>query len=134
MDPDKAFRNTRFTSDHLGALRALESGACDGAAVFAGIFFEAKRHGITPQAYTILATTPRIPYDAYCTPPNLSPQLNAALRDALLALKEGTELAKTVLGEKSRITGFAPAQDADYDPVRRIEQYIDQPAKEKGKR
>jgi phosphate/phosphite/phosphonate ABC transporter binding protein len=127
IDPDKTFRATRFTGDHLAALKALESGACDGAAVFAGIFFEAKRHGISPHQYTILATTARIPYDAYCVPPSMKPAVSDQLRDALLALKEGSELTRKVLGEKSRITGFAPVQDADYDSVRRIEHLLDMP-------
>jgi serine/threonine-protein kinase len=129
MDPDKSFKATRFTGDHLAALRALESGACDGAAVFAGIFFESKRHGISPQQYTILATTARIPYDAYCVPPGLSPALADSLRGALLALHEGAEVTRKVLGEKSRITGFAAAQDSDYDSVRRIEKFLDAPKK-----
>ena len=34
MDPDTAFKATRFAGDHLTALRTLYDGACDGAAVF----------------------------------------------------------------------------------------------------
>jgi phosphate/phosphite/phosphonate ABC transporter binding protein len=125
MDPDNSFKATRFTGDHLSALKALENGACDGAAVFAGIFFEAVKHGLPPQKYTILAATQRIPYDAYCTPPTTSEEMARSLREALLDLKPNSELAKTVLGPKSRITGFAPASDSDYDSVRRIEMYLD---------
>src|SRR5262249_4372792 len=71
IDPDRAFAATRFTGDHLGALRALVSGACDGAAVYAAILFDAKNHGIAPDAFRILASTERIPYDAYCAHPDL---------------------------------------------------------------
>jgi len=124
MDPDNSFRVTRFTGDHLAALKAIENGACDGAAVFAGILFEAKKHGISPEQYTILATTERIPQDAYCVPPNHSPKLVTELRSSLLALREGSEPARRLLGTNSRITGFAPAQDSDYDSVRRIEKYL----------
>jgi phosphate/phosphite/phosphonate ABC transporter binding protein len=129
MEPDKAFKATRFTGDHLSALRALEGGACDGAAVFAGIFFEAQKHGMPPQKFTILATTARIPYDAYCVPPELPEEIVHSLREALLALKPGTETAQKVLGSRSRIIGFAPAQDSDWDPVRRIEKHLDVPLK-----
>lgn len=125
MDPDKSFKATRFTGDHLSALKALEGNACDGAAVFAGIFFEAQKHGLPPQKYTILAATARIPYDAYCISPAMPKGLTRSIRDAMLALKPGSDLAVEVLGKKSRITGFAPAKDADYDPVRAIEKYID---------
>jgi phosphate/phosphite/phosphonate ABC transporter binding protein len=134
MDPDKSFKATRFTGDHLAALRAVESGACDAAAVFAGIFFEGEKHNISAQKYTILATTPRIPYDAYCVPPNLPVALRTALRDALLALVPGSDLARRYLGEHSRITGFGTVEDRAYDSVRRIEKYLDTSALEPKKR
>jgi len=127
MEPDKAFRATRFTGDHLAALRALESGACDGAAVFAGIFFEAKKHGMPPQRFRILSSTARIPYDAYCVPPSMTKETVHSLREALLALKPGSKTTVAVLGKKSRIIGFAAAKDSDWDPVRRIEKYLDEP-------
>jgi len=130
IDPDKAFRATRLTGDHLAALKALESGACDGAAVFAGIFYEAKQHGLSQERFNVLANTARIPNDAYCAPPDISAKLALELREALLSLKEGSELARRTLapGGKSRITGFAPIADSDYDEVRRIERYADAPA------
>ena len=127
MDPDKAFASTRFTGDHLAAMRAMESGACQGAAVFAGIFFEAKKHNIEVEKYTILVETPRIPYDAYCVPPTMPPALATSLRQALLALKPGDPVTKRYLGEHSRITGFATVEDSAYDSVRRIEKYLDSP-------
>ncbi len=127
IDPDRGFKATRFTGDHLAALKALESGACDGAAVFAGIFFEAKKHGMPPEKFTILAATARIPYDAYCVPPTFSSDMTQKISKALLALVPGSDLAKKILGEKSRIIGFVEARDSDYDPVRQIEQYLDEP-------
>jgi ABC-type phosphate/phosphonate transport system substrate-binding protein len=57
----------------------------------------------------------------------MKPELVDELRDALLALKENSELTRKVLGEKSRITGFAQVQDSDYDSVRRIEHLMDMP-------
>jgi phosphate/phosphite/phosphonate ABC transporter binding protein len=124
IDPDKHFSSTRFTGDHVKALEALENGACSGAAVFAGLFFESKRYA---HQYKILASTARIPYDAYCSPPSMKPELADQLRDALLALKEGSELTRKWLGEKSRITGFVPIKDSDYESVRRIEHLMDTP-------
>jgi phosphate/phosphite/phosphonate ABC transporter binding protein len=134
LDPDKAFKATRFTGDHLSALKALESRACHGAAVFAGIFFEARKHGMQPERFRILASTARIPYDAYCVPPSLPADLVHSLREALLALKPGSETAIAVLGKNSRVTGFAAAKDSDWDPVRRIEKYIDEPESPKKKK
>ncbi len=130
MDPDTIFKTTRFTGDHLAALKALEGGACDGAAVFRGIFFEAQKHGLNPQKYAWLATTDPIPYDAYCLSPRLPVEVADKLRDALLSLKPNSEITRKVLGEKSRIVGFVPVKDSDYNAVRKIEQYLDSPQKQ----
>ena len=127
MDPDTIFKTTRFTGDHLAALKALESGACDGAAVFRGIFFEAQQHGLNPQRYAWLATTDPIPYDAYCLSPRLPADVAEMLSKALLSLRPNSEITRKVLGEKSRIVGFVPVKDSDYDTVRKIEQYLDSP-------
>jgi len=127
MDPDTHFKTSRFTGDHLSALKALQSGACDGAAVFTGIFFEARKHGITPEKFTVLATTDRIPYDAYCVVPGLSPDLSRSLKKALLALKPDSEITRKVLGKNTRIVGFAPVKDSDYNSVRQIEKHMDTP-------
>ncbi|MBW2730970.1 MAG: phosphate/phosphite/phosphonate ABC transporter substrate-binding protein [Deltaproteobacteria bacterium] len=133
MDPDTAFRATRFTGDHLTALRTLYDGACDGAAVFAGMLYEAQKHGMAPEKFKILLSTRRIPYDAYCVSDTVSEKLAGEIKDALLSLAPGSAVAKRVLGKKSRLRGFAPAQDKDYDPVRKIEKFLDKAGK-KGKR
>jgi serine/threonine-protein kinase len=127
IDPDQAFKATRFTGDHLGALRALVSGACDGAAVYAAILFEAKQHGIAPDAFRILASTERIPYDAYCTHPKLPAELRTAIKQALLALPPGSQQAQSIFARHGAIIGFQDARDADYDGVRKIERYLDEP-------
>ena len=131
MDPDSIFKTTRFTGDHLAALKALESGACDGAAVFRGIFFEAQQHGLNPQKYAWLATTDPIPYDAYCLSPRLPADAAKKLSEALLSLKPNSEITRKVLGEKSRIIGFVPVKDSEYDSVRKIEKYLDSPPDQK---
>jgi len=132
MDPDKSFRATRLTGDHLGALRALESGACQGAAVFAGLLYEAEKHGMgPPQRFHIIASTSRIPQDAYCVTPTMPEEQLHSLREALLALKAGSPTTTSVLGQHSRIIGFAPAKDSDYNPVRRIAKYLDEPQAKK---
>ena len=129
MDPDTHFKATRFTGDHIAALKALESGACDGAAVFRGIFFEAQEHKLNPQRYAWLATTAPIPYDAYCISPRLAADVAHSLREALLSLKPDSDVALKVLGESSRVVGYVPVKDSDYNTVRKIEKYLDTPRK-----
>lgn len=125
MDPDKAFSSIRYTGDHLSSLRAVYSKACDGAAVFAGILYEGKKHQMPPQLFNIVASTDRIPYDAYCASESLSPVVRDQLRDALLSLVPRSDLAQRTLGADSRVIGFVGIKDADYDAVRRIHKYLD---------
>jgi len=132
MDPDTSFKATRFAADHLAALRALYSGACDGAAVFAGmLFYEAQEHGLPPEQFTILARTDRIPHDAYCVGEHLPAKTAKRLTEALLELAPKSETATRVLGPESRIQGFVAASDKDYDSVRKIAHYLDENRRDK---
>lgn len=125
IDPDTAFKSTQFAGDHLTALRMVYDGACDAAAVFTGMLYEAKKHGMPPERFKVLLQTPRIPYDAYCVSQQLSAKLTEKIRAALLALKARSPLARSTLGENSRLQGFVPAKDSDYAPVRKIEKFLD---------
>ena len=128
MDPDLDIKASRFTGDHLNSLQALAKGGCDGAAVFTGIFFEGRKYGFTPEKFSVLATTDRIPYDAYCASPNLKVSAVQKISEALIALAPDSKLARKVLGINSRITAFVPVKDEDYNSVRKIEKYLDAPA------
>ena len=125
IDPDRDLR-TRFNADHLGALRALYGRACEGAAIYANVLYSARDHGMIPSAFRIVASTDRIPYDAYCAAPHVSPTVASHIRSALLSLKAGTPQATRVFTGGER-TGFVTARDKDYDPVRSIESYLEKP-------
>ncbi|MCK5795874.1 MAG: phosphate/phosphite/phosphonate ABC transporter substrate-binding protein, partial [Deltaproteobacteria bacterium] len=125
LDPDTLFKSSLFAGDHLTALRMLYDGACDGAAVFTGMLYEAKKHQMPPERFKIILQTPRIPYDAYCTHQRVPKALRAALKKALLDLKPHSLPAQKVLGAHSRIKGFSIAKDSDYDSVRKIEHLLD---------
>jgi len=124
LDPDRDFSATRFNSDHLQTLSALHSGACDAAAVFSTIWHEAGEHGMPPQQFRPIATTARIPDDAYVLAAGLDAKMAAAVEAALVALEPGSELATRVLVDSSTdtnqdIIGFIRASDGDYEAVRR---------------
>jgi serine/threonine-protein kinase len=128
MDPDKAFSATRFTGDHLASLKALQTRKCDGAVVFSAALFDAKAKGIPPETFRILASTDRIPYDAYCVLDSMDPKLADDIQKALLELEPGSPVAMELFKVHGQITGFMKAQDSDYDGVRAIEKYLDEPA------
>lgn len=124
LDPDEAFRATRFTGDHLSSLRALHSEACDGAAVYQSILGSAGSGGINPDEFRLLASTPEIPFDAYVASPSVDAQTQAKLRTALIRLRKGSALARRVLGRESYVVGFTRVDDSHYDPVRRVERFL----------
>lgn len=124
LDPDHDFSSTRFAGDHLSALKALGAGACDGAAVYQDILFQADEHGV--HGLRSLATTDRIPYDAYCASATLDAEETDALREALLELRPGSPLAVEVLASAPQLRGFVPGQDEDYGTVRNILRFLSQ--------
>ncbi|PID38916.1 MAG: hypothetical protein CSA24_00390 [Deltaproteobacteria bacterium] len=125
LDPETLFKTAHFAGDHPRAMRMLLDGACDGAAVFSGMLYEAKKHKMTPEKFRILLQTPRIPYDAYCSHKRVPQAIRDAIAEALLALKPKSEVARKVLGDHARIKGFTTIKDSDYDAVRKIEHLLD---------
>jgi ABC-type phosphate/phosphonate transport system substrate-binding protein len=81
-----------------------------------------------PETFRMLASTDRIPYDAYCVSDQVSDEDARDLEAALLALEPGSDLARKVFGAESKldIIGYVEANDGDFDSVRVIEHYLDE--------
>ncbi|MBW2465382.1 MAG: PhnD/SsuA/transferrin family substrate-binding protein, partial [Deltaproteobacteria bacterium] len=70
INPVSDFRSVNFhQGDHSATLRALAAGDCDGAAVYAAAIAEA---GYRVQSFHQIASTQRIPNDAYVIAPGVS--------------------------------------------------------------
>ncbi|MCP4447533.1 MAG: phosphate/phosphite/phosphonate ABC transporter substrate-binding protein [Myxococcales bacterium] len=124
INPDTHLQ-TRFTSDHMESLRVLETGGCDGAAVYDKIWIEAAKSGLEASSFTVLATTERVAWDAYCVTDMLDEKTTEALTRALTNLKQGSALSKSVLLDNELpFSGFLPADDSLYEPTRRIEKFL----------
>jgi ABC-type phosphate/phosphonate transport system substrate-binding protein len=67
-----------------------------------------------------VATTERIPGDAYCASPHLTPQTLSKLKRALLVFEPQRDMKKKFLGPVHRITGFVLVNERHYDPIRRM--------------
>lgn len=127
LDPNTAFRATRFGGDHLSTLRALSEGACDGAAVAMSFFYGADDHNLAPHDFHVVASTERIPFDAYCAGSDTDPDIVAALQATLLRLDpEGEEAQNLFADVPGDLTGFIASSDADYQSVRDILEYLDE--------
>jgi phosphate/phosphite/phosphonate ABC transporter binding protein len=127
INPDEDFSATRFTSDHTASMRTLADGTCDGAAVYDSAWFEASKHGLDPSAFTVVGTTERVPWDAYCSTDRLDSDVTEKIENALRVLSPGSARAKEVFKPgQSPFEGFIAGDDSLYDPVRSLEQYLDQ--------
>jgi serine/threonine-protein kinase len=125
IDPDKDFSATRFTSDHAASLQTLADGACDGAAVYDKAWLESNK--LDRSAFTVVGTIEPVPWDAYCTTDALDKEVIEKLRTALQALAPDSPRAREVFADDtSPFKGFIPGDDSLYDPVRSLEQYLDQ--------
>jgi serine/threonine-protein kinase len=119
LDPDRDFKAVRFGGNHLTTLRLLARGQCDAAAVYASILYDARQHQMAPEMFRVLASTHRIPVDAYCSPGSTDPKLVNQLRHALLKLSPSSEAAEKISGASDAwMFGFTEAFDQDYESVR----------------
>jgi ABC-type phosphate/phosphonate transport system substrate-binding protein len=57
----------------------------------------------------------------------MDPKLADEIQKALLELEPGSPVAMELFKVHGQITGFMQAQDTDYDGVRAIEKYLDEP-------
>lgn len=127
IDPDRDFAATRFTSDHAASMQTLADGACDGAAVYDAAWLEASERGLDPAAFTVVGTTERVPWDGYCVTHTIPENVADALQRALVALEPGSKLSHKVFQDGTTpFKGFIAGNDSLYDPVRSLEQYLDQ--------
>ncbi len=109
----------------MESLRVLQTGGCDGAAVYDKIWIEAANYGLEASSFAVLATTERVVWDAYCVTDMLDAETTEALRQALIDLKLDSPLGRKVLVDTDMpFAGFLPGDDSLYDPTRRIEKFL----------
>lgn len=124
VTPERFFHKTFYTYSHDNSIKAVASGQADGAAVDSLIFqFDTS---IMPQ-YTS-KTRVLVQSDAYAippvvVPPGLSPGLKEQLRAAFLGAD--TDPAGKKFLTQLHIQRFVTIDDAAYDPIRRMQHWID---------
>lgn len=124
IQPTGFFAQTRFLGNHARLLQAVLKGRVDAGATFSTAYqmLESQRPGA--ERLQIVAKTGRIPYDAYCASPRLSPQLIASVRRTLLDLSTRSEAGRAVLQGLTHINGFVAVDDAHYDDVREVAELV----------
>ncbi len=117
-EPDELFGSVHFAGNHESLVDMIEFGRVDAGATFAmqSDLAEGKR-------LRIVATTGRIPLNAYCANAGLPRTLTEALRAALLDLRSNTDVGRRVLAA-TPLSGFASVDDRRYDEVRRVARLV----------
>ncbi|MEQ1501989.1 MAG: serine/threonine-protein kinase [Myxococcota bacterium] len=105
LDPDTDV-GSRWSGNHVQALRDLLDGQCDAAATYSGNFQTADQRGIPTAQLRILAITGTSHHDAVVAGPAADPAVTADLREALLAFAPATGAGRT---DSERISGFVEA-------------------------
>jgi serine/threonine-protein kinase len=118
LDPESMFSKAFFTRYHTKALRNLDNGICDAAAVFASLYYRAKVKGKVKSGIRIVAATAPIPQDCIVAAPHLAPALVERVRNAFLSFDPDKHSNRKPLGSDFRITAFVAARDRDYASVR----------------
>jgi len=118
VDPDRDLGGVRFAGEHTEALTELQQGRCDAAAVASSELARwARREGVRLGAVRILATSAPIPGDAVIMRHDLPQEDRDAVRRGVAGLIAATRAGE--IPKDAVISGFRPAEDADYDPIRR---------------
>ncbi|MGE0787355.1 MAG: phosphate/phosphite/phosphonate ABC transporter substrate-binding protein [Sandaracinaceae bacterium] len=123
LDPDESFRHTMMTHDHSSSLRLVMGGQCDAAAVYRDIVFD-PANGFDHAQLRILASTDRIPNDAYVATSTVEAEVADAVERALVALEPNAPHTLEVLGDTD-LRGFIAGDDAMYDSARTVRRYLE---------
>lgn len=119
--PDGFFGAAVETGAHLASLRAVAAGEADAAAIDSTVLDLARRDdpALVGRVRAVASLGP-YPAPPFVAARGLPAELRARLRAAIVALHERAE-GRAALASAG-LAGFAPVDDADYDPVRSVAQ------------
>ncbi|MCA9520262.1 MAG: phosphate/phosphite/phosphonate ABC transporter substrate-binding protein [Myxococcales bacterium] len=120
LDPKRMFSEVRFLGNHLNTVRAVIERRVDAGAVYSSVLESTRHVGLHPELLSIIGKSERIPYDAYCLRPGVSPAFAARLRTLLTSITSRTELGQRILRGATNLNGFVAAKDQDYASIRRV--------------
>ncbi len=111
----KDFANATYVSNHDNIALGILSGVFDAGAVKEEIF-----RIYEPQGLRSLARSPAVADHLFVAREGLPEKTVRAIRQALLGLTKTEEGRKILSGIRNDVIDLAPAQDRDYDTLRKI--------------
>jgi len=125
IDPDKDFSQVVFAGSHDSAVLALFNGNVDGAA-----FYDDAREKFKEtmpkvlQETTIIAKTEPIPADNVTVSASLPDDVTERVKQALIEIAKD-EAGRKILYDIYEIEDLVPADDRDYDSLRKVARILD---------
>ncbi len=120
IDPKKDFSTVDFFGNHEAVLLALYYGRIDAAASYQVALRALKSSkGIDPLSFRVIAKTPRMPNDVFCTRADLPKDLTDVLSRTLLGLNGNSQTGRQITGALG-LNGYLPFEDAAYASVRHL--------------
>lgn len=120
VNPAHFFARTFFAGDHSRVIAAVLQGRADGGATYDNALRIAEAAGLPAHELKVILETDPIPHDAIAVRAGLDPGLTQRLLAALLAVNHTPEGRRVIALNKKGLTGFAAADDATFDVVRRV--------------
>jgi phosphate/phosphite/phosphonate ABC transporter binding protein len=121
IDPERSFKETIFTGSHEKVIAAVLFGPAAAGATDEGAVAMAKAQGFPTFDPEVLASTDPIPHDAIAVRVGLSDAMVKGIQNALAELARSPAGRQVIVRSRKKLTGYAPANDALYDVVRRTE-------------
>ena len=119
IHPDTSFSEVIFAGDHNKVIAAVLGRRVDAGAIYDGAMRIAKNAGVQTEDLSVIASTDPIPHDAITVRSGLDPILAQKIRAALVGMDKTDAGRRVIAASKKGLTGFVPAEDSLYDPVRR---------------
>jgi len=119
LDPEHDLAESVLSGNHHQVIADVASGRCAAGATFSAALRSAFDVDVDAERTRQLEITGRTPNDAVCAGPDTPDELTGLLTKALLAWDPQALHGQRFIGPRQHLTGFIPAQDQAYDPLRR---------------
>jgi phosphate/phosphite/phosphonate ABC transporter binding protein len=118
FDLDKDFSSTELLGNHEAVLAAVAEGRVAAGGTYQGALAQARRKGLEPLTFRIIAKTARSPRDLYVARADLPAHVQEAIKRLLLEVTTLTPEGREMLSPMD-INGYVPADDRAYADVER---------------
>ncbi|VXD21010.1 Phosphonate ABC transporter, periplasmic phosphonate-binding protein [Planktothrix serta PCC 8927] len=123
MKPDRDFSEVQYAGGHDKNIIALAEGKVDAIAVNKSAYIEAVQQNLLPEnQYKTIWESQPIPNSPFVISSSLPSELKTKLQRALINAPEGLLNVGGITA-----TGYTVVQDEDYEPIRKLQTFLEKP-------